>query len=308
MRIMPCLLAAAILILARASANVTSIQYAAHDAARRGRNVDATVVYPVGNSQPCPVIAFAHGFGLSADAYDYIGNGLASAGFIVAFPHSKGAPSSLNLAEDQSFLLAHIVNESETNPQSPFFHLAMNRTALMGHSLGGGTSLIAADPTYLSTNYPAPNAICTLSLGTYTVPPAMKSVPLIPATTPILLFTASEDCIDPPAKNSEPVINAVDSQCAVLHSLIGGCHCQYADKSIGCSTTEDLCGAKPNITRQQQFDRTLLVITPWLDAVLQGKEGAWQQYKSAVGNLKATGALSTITERNSTCPGAAAHP
>jgi hypothetical protein len=287
------------------NSNTTTVQYEARDPARKGRRVRATVVYPA-TPPPSPsslgVIAFAHGFGLPADGYDYIASGLADAGFIVAFPQAKGAPKSLDLAEDQSFLLAHIVNESATNPQSPFFNLAMNRTAVMGHSLGGGTSLIAADPTYLRTDYPAPTAIATLSLGTYTVPSAMKSVPLIASTTPMLLLTASEDCIDPPAKNSMPVINASRSQCAVLHSLVGGCHCQYADKSIGCSTTEKVCGAKPNITRQQQFDRTLSVVTPWLESVLLSKEGAWKQYATAVSGLRAAGQLATLSERTTACP------
>ena len=272
--------------------------YHATDPLRQGRRVEARLLTPsTPMSEPGGLVAFAHGFGLAANDYSWLAAGLVQHGFTTVLPVTPGAPSTKQLALDQRFLLTHLVSESARNRSSPVFGKLANATALAGHSLGGGSTLLAADPI-LGAGYPDPTAIFTLSLGTYTVPSALRSAPSTPAHVPALLFTASEDCIDPPTKNSLPVYDALEAGCKRVVSVIGGAHCEYADwpsvRVAGCRATEALCGARPNITREEQATRTLEVLVPYLNAALNRNGGTWTVYEDAVSRAVAAGRLAML--------------
>ena len=212
-------------------------------------------------------VAFAHGFGLTAEKYEWLAQSLALAGHIVVLPHSSGAPDSKLLALAAAAGAAGVLNESNTDSSSPFFGLAGTRWASCGHSLGGGTSFLAADPNILSGQYPAPSSIFTLSAGVYTIPKALDSAPRVSNTTPTLMLTATQDCIDPPQRNSLPLFNDIGTNCKGVVSLIGGSHCQYAAESLDCEATERLCGAHPNITREEQHTDAVMLAVAWLQFV-----------------------------------------
>ena len=212
-------------------------------------------------------VAFAHGFGLTAEKYAWLAQSLALAGHIVVLPHSSGAPDSKLLALAAAAGAAGVLNESNIDSSSPFFGLAGTRWASCGHSLGGGTSFLSADPSILSGQYPAPTSILTLSAGVYTIPKALDSAPRVSNSTPTLMLTATQDCIDPPQKNSLPLFNDIGTNCKGVVSLIGGSHCQYAAESLDCEATEHLCGAHPNITREQQQTEAATLAVAWLQFV-----------------------------------------
>lgn len=278
------------------------------DAARSGRRITATLYLATGKLSPAPVVAFAHGFGLSADAYPLARLLAERRGFVVLLPHNFGVvPSTVDLALDQAFLLAHAVNESASNRMSPLYGRVGNHTVLAGHSLGGGSTVLAADAT-LAAAYPTPTAMFTVSLGTYTIPGALNSAPNIPASMPALLLTATEDCIDPPAKNSIPVFQAMRSGCVFVPSVVGGSHCQYAASSIGCATTETLCGAHPNITRESQVDRTLSIVFPFLDAVFSGAPEAWASFNASLARAVNENTMHILAHRSDSCSDLTAPP
>lgn len=279
---------------------VSEQQYEAVDVARNGRRVTATLYLAIGQLSPTPVVAFAHGFGLGAGDYPLAKELTARRGMVVFLPHDLGVfPSTKNLALDQIFLLAHAVKQS-SNYSSPLFGRVANKTLLAGHSLGGGSTILAADAE-LAAAYPPPTALATVSLGTYTIPGALSSAPKVPPTLPALLMTATEDCIDPPAKNSMPVFAQLKSGCAFVASIVGGSHCQYAAQSIGCSTTEKLCGAKPNISRDEQTERALEVLLPFIDAALSDGSTAWSSFDQTLGAAAAAGRLRIMAERTQGC-------
>ena len=247
---------------------ISTVTLSIRDPTRPSHQTTFDVAFDPSNTPaPAGVVAFAHGFGIGADHYSFVSQALVPLGFVVAFPHAAGAPSSKNLALDQAFIVQYLVAQG-ANASSIFHGLTVNRTALMGHSLGGGTTLLGADSSLLLGRYPPPHAIAMLSLGTYTVPNALKSAPAVPASTPALLLTATQDCIDPPAKNSAPVLANLPTGCAALLSVVGGSHCQFAGADAGCTVTEKLCGAKPNITREAQQSIAMRVVAPWLQRVL----------------------------------------
>lgn len=284
-----------------AAFEVTEIMYHASDPARAGHNVTATLWFAKDSTTPAPVVAFAHGFGLAPGAYPLARMLVEQRGFVVLLPHNLGVlPSTVNLALDQVFLLAHAVEESG-NPASPLYKRVSNHTVLAGHSLGGGSTLLAAD-RQLAAAYPSPTAMFTVSLGTYTIPGAAKSAPRIPASMPALLLTATEDCVDPPEKNSIPAYQKMQSDCAFVVSVVGGSHCQYAAKDAGCSLTEKNCGAHPNITREVQWDVAVSVILPFLDAVFQGKSpGPWATFSEVLEKSQSANKVITLAQRSNTC-------
>lgn len=283
-----------------AAYEVVVTSYEAVDPARSGHKVTATLYLAKDYAEPAPVVAFAHGFGLSADAYPLAQQLVQQRGLVVLLPHNFGVlPSTRNLALDQVFLLAHAVNES-SNPASPLYKRVSIHTVLAGHSLGGGSTVLAADE-HLSSAYPTPSAMFTVSLGTYTIPNALKSAPHVPASMPALLLTATEDCVDPPAKNSLPVFQAMRSGCAFVSSVVGGSHCQYAASNLGCSTTEYLCGARPNITRETQIEKTLSIVLPFLDAVFSGKPEAWTSFNSVLENAVKANTVQLLAHRSDSC-------
>ena len=212
-------------------------------------------------------VAFAHGFGLTAEKYAWLANTLALAGHVVVLPHASGAPDSKLLALAAAAGAEGVFNESNTDNSSPLFGLVGKRWASCGHSLGGGTSFLAADPNILAGQYTPPSSIFTLSAGVYTIPKALASAPRVPSTTPTLMLTATQDCIDPPTRNSVPLFNNISTKCKGVVSVIGGCHCQYAAESLDCEATEHLCGAHPNITRAEQQADAAMFAVAWLKFV-----------------------------------------
>lgn len=284
---------------------VTESTYEAIDVARGGRKVVATLYLPKNQTAPAPAVAFAHGFGLGPGLYPVAQQLAAQHGMVVLLPHDWGVlPSTRNLALDQVFLLAHAVEQSKSNPSSPLYGRVANRTLLAGHSLGGGSSILAAD-TDLAAGYPTPTALATMSLGTYTIPGALSSAPKISPKMPALLLTASQDCIDPPAKNSVAVFEALTSRCAFVVSVTGGSHCQYAAESWGCSLTEKLCGARPNITRSRQTEVALSMLAPFLRAALGGGSAAWASFSAALDSAVDAGEVEVLARKAETCAGPA---
>lgn len=284
---------------------VVETTYTATDPARSGHKVTATLYLAKDFSSPAPVVAFAHGFGIGAGAYPLARMMAEQRGFVVLLPHNFGVvPSTMNLALDQVFLLAHAVSESG-NPASPLYKRVSNHTVLAGHSLGGGSTILAADRE-LAAAYPTPSALFTVSLGTYTIPGALASAPNIPASMPALLMSATQDCVDPPAKNSMPVFHDMASDCAFVVSVVGGSHCQYASQQIGCTITEKLCGAHPNITREVQWDVALGVVFPFLDAAFAGqKEAPWSTFSAALEGAVSSNNVTVLGQRSSTCSSSA---
>ena len=97
-------------------------------------------------------------------------------------------------------------------------------------------------------------------------------------TAPALLFSGSNDCVTPPADHQVPMYEALSSDCRTRISLTGASHCQFAEQNGICSLGEGGC-QNPTITRQQQHDLTLLLLTPWLDYALKDDLWAWLEFE-----------------------------
>lgn len=254
------------------------------DSTRSNRTVATEIYYPADiagdnvpvatGTQTFPVLSFGHGFVMTYDAYANIWETVVPAGYIMAFPKTEGgiAPSHAAFGSDLAFVLTAIHNLSHTST-SFFYNRADTMNCVMGHSMGGGASFIAAQ------NNPDIKALLNFAAAE-TSPSAIAAANAI--TQPALIFAGGNDCVAPPAANQLPMYNSLQSLCKTYISITGGSHCQMADNNFLCSFGESTCSPAPAITRAAQHAIINRYILPWLDSQLKNSCGAGAIFDSLI--------------------------
>lgn len=248
----------------------------------RDRDVPCTVYYPAnaaGVDAPLaegsfPVLIHGHGFVMTVDAYTNLRDGFVPRGYILVLPTTEGgfAPDHARFAADLSFLAA-AMQAADAEPLSPFFGHVAQATALMGHSMGGGASMLAA-----AANTQI-QAVVNFAAAE-TDPSAIAASAFI--EVPTLVFAATEDCITPPEANQRPMYDAVVAPCKAFVNVIGGGHCNFAANSFTCSFGELTCGPDLTITREEQHDATIDLAVLWLDHFLRDDASAMTEFRDSL--------------------------
>ncbi len=251
------------------------------DAERNNRQVPVDLYYPAvaggAGQAPAdppvggfPVVAVGHGYLLVAGLYAWVGNGLAQDGFVVAVARTGGElfPSHPTFALDLAFLTRALKAEG-ADPGSAFFGRISERTAVLGHSMGGGCSFLATagDPDITAVAGFAPAE---------TNPSAIAACSQI--TRPALIFAGANDCVTPPADHQIPMYQALAGGWRTLVTVAGASHCQWAASSTICSLGEGGC-TPPSISRAEQQSLTLLLLRPWLRGVLMDDAAAVAEFQ-----------------------------
>jgi dienelactone hydrolase len=198
-----------------------------------GSTFAATMHYPASASTAgapfdptagaCPVIAFGHGFVTPVDRYLSTSAHLASWGFLVILPQTQSglAPSHSALAADLVASMDWLASES-SRPGSPWSGAVDGeRRGVMGHSMGGGCSLLAAasDPRIRAA---VPMAAADTNPSSVA---ASRSV-----HCPTRLIVGSQDTIVPPG-TADPMFANLPGEAQLL-SITGGSHCGFIDAAI----------------------------------------------------------------------------
>lgn len=258
------------------------------DPARNNRNIQTYLYYPAtasGANQPVasgqfPVVVIGHGFTMNYVPYIFWGNALAEAGYIVAIPNTETgfSPSHSAFAADMAFLVEKLYSENN-NSNSPFYQHVQSDACIMGHSMGGGCTYLAAQ------NNANVSATITFAAAE-TNPSAIAAAANV--ACPSLVFSGSADCVTPPAQHQIPIYNALPD-CKAYLSLVGGGHCNFANYNFNCSLGESFCNpGGPPMPADTQRAITLLFVRPWLDRFLKTDYSAgllfttrFAQYESA---------------------------
>lgn len=245
-----------------------------------GRQIQTEIYYPstsAGNNTAVangsfPVITFGHGFVMGWDAYQNIWEHFVPMGYIVALPRTEGSfsPNHNDFALD-----LRVVNErmklEGTNGSSPFFQHITSKTAIMGHSMGGGASILAA------SNYTM--ATCVVGLApAETTPSAVSAASNV--NLPAMVFSGSSDGVTPPAQHHLPIYNGLASACKTFVSITGGAHCYFANSNFNCDFGEATSSTGISITRTQQQTITQGLLTYYLNAML--KDSCFQLFQTAL--------------------------
>ncbi|MBU3683597.1 MAG: alpha/beta hydrolase [Phycisphaerales bacterium] len=236
-----------------------------------GSTFAATVHYPgtstsVGapvdaSAGPFPIVAFGHGFLSAVTLYASTGAHLASWGFIVILPQTQGGflPSHSALAADMVSSLDWLDAEGDT-PTSPWFGAVDgDRRGAMGHSMGGGCSLLAAQSD------PRIRAVIPMAAADTNPSSVAASAGVRTATR---LVVGSQDTIVPPATANPMYANLRGP--SQLVSVTGGSHCGFIDSSIA------FCDSG-SISRTQQLAIVRRECTDFLLLYLAGESARWNE-------------------------------
>ena len=218
------------------------------DPDRNNRQIPTQIFIPVENEsqqregQDFPFIVFGHGWIQSYTTYQAIWEELVPSGWIMAFPTTEGSlfPSHQQFALDLAFLSFAIPQASE-NPSSPLFNLVKPTGVAMGHSMGGGASVLA---TSGNNNFAALASLAAAN----TNPSAINAA--VNVTIPSLTFSGSSDSIAPPSSHQIPIYNNLASIYKSFISLLGVSHTGINSNAI----MFDLLGVWLEFINNNDFD------------------------------------------------------
>lgn len=255
-----------------------------------GRQIQTEIYYPsttagdnvaVASGQ-FPVITFGHGFAMAWDAYTNIWQRYVAKGYILAFPRTEGGlipgPSHGDFGTDLKQVSDKML-ALNSDANSIFSGKILQKAAIMGHSMGGGASFLAA----------ANNVNIETVIGlapAETNPSAIAAAPNV--SVPALVFSGSADGVTPPADHHIPIYQGLTSACKSFVSITGGAHCYYANTNFNCDFGESTSSPNISITRTEQQSATFAILDPWLDFKLKGICNAYSAFMLAIGSQPGT--------------------
>ena len=248
----------------------------------RNRSISTEIYYPADETGEnvelanggFPVIVFGHGFLMAYEAYANFWTELVPKGYIMAFPTTEMSlsPAHEELGADIRFVADEVLNLNN-NESTILYNSIHAKIALMGHSMGGGASLLASENNAnISTviNFAAAE----------TSPSAIMAAANV--NVPALIFTGEEDCVAPEIENQIPMYEAINSDCKTLIKVKNGGHCYFADNNFACNLGETFCGNDFVITREEQHETTFAFLNLWLDYTLYDNEHALVEFNETI--------------------------
>lgn len=263
------------------------------DPDRNNRNIETEIYYPstsTGNNTPVaagqfPVIVFGHGFVMAWDAYQNLWEEFVPNGYIMVFPRTEGNIFSTDHQQfgwDLQFLVTKIQDE-DNNSSSPIYNAVANNTALMGHSMGGGASFLAADSLCVNGNAQI-KTIIGLAPAESTSNGVSSINSAINVTVPSLVFSGSQDGVTPPIDHHIPIYNSISANCKTYISIAGGGHCYFANPNFNCDFGESTSSTGISITRAEQHAVTFDFLNLWLDYTLKDDCDDLSAFQDSVNN------------------------
>lgn len=262
----------------------------------RGLLTNATVCLPPGTAK-VPLLIFSHGWLLAAEDYDYlcsllcVGTAQPWAVALIQTPieDPKVQPPLLTpLAADAKFLSKTLLTTLDNR--------LTGRVVLGGHSMGGGTSVLAASPPLDASL----DALALWAPGLYGNPNADATK----VSVPTLIILGSSDCVNVPdvALRGIDTYSKLKSEKKALVVLKNANHCFWSTPVRG-SCSYDICDSVPRLAQQAIGIR---IYQEFASAVLGS--GSWPAFENFLANGKdeETGveweAVATSTGSNITAP------
>ena len=233
------------------------------DSLRNNRQIATEIYYPAtsaGNNTPIaagvfPLITFGHGFVMVWSAYQNFWDFLVPEGYILAFPTTEGSfsPSHADFGKDLKFLIAKI-QSSGVGAVIPSASVGTT-SAIMGHSMGGGCSFLAAENNLMITTM--------VSFASANTNPSSITASQ-QVFVPTLLFSGTNDCVTPPSQHQNIMYDSTAAAFKTQVNITGGGHCFFANSNFNCTFGENTCSPSPTITRAEQQSVTNNFLKLWL--------------------------------------------
>jgi len=251
------------------------------DPARSNRQIQAEVYYPsatAGNNTlisagTFPLIAFGHGFVMGVNSYQNFWDDLVPNGYILVLPTTEGGfgPVHQDFGDDLKFLINEI-QISGAGISVPFSSVG-STSAILGHSMGGGSSFLAAKNNM--------NITTMVSFAAATTNPS-SIIAAQNISVPTLVFSGVNDCVAPPAIHQDSMYTECAAAFKTQVYVTGGGHCYFANSNFNCSFGEGTCSPNPSITRAQQQDVTSDLLKLWLEYYLKGNCSKAQEFQDSL--------------------------
>lgn len=168
----------------------------------------AMVFYPLTLSFDLPngAIAFVPGFRANAAMYEWWGPALASLGYTVFILETNSPTDALAARADALVAAVDFIKSENQNADAPIVNkIDPDKIAIMGHSMGGGASLVAA--AELGNNIGA-----VIPLALYCCEPGQSfSSDYSNVSAPALVIASAVDEVAPPAEHARLVYDSIGS-------------------------------------------------------------------------------------------------
>jgi hypothetical protein len=233
------------------------------DSTRNNRSIATEIYYPAvsaGDNTPIapgvfPLIAFGHGFVMVWSAYQNFWETLVPEGYILAFPKTEGSilPNHADFGKDLKLLITKIQASGAGNI-IPKASIGIT-SAIMGHSMGGGSAFLAAQ------NNAAITTLVSFAAA-ITNPSSVTAAQQV--SVPTLLFSGVNDCVAPPAQHQDIMYDSTAAAYKTQVYVTGGGHCYFANSNFACNFGESTCTPKPTIALSAQQAVTHDFLKIWL--------------------------------------------
>jgi hypothetical protein len=170
---------------------------------------------------------------------------------------------------------------------SIFYNGVKPNSAIIGHSMGGGATILAGD-----NSSPTLKTIVGLAPAE-TDPSAIASAPDV--TVPALIFSGAQDGVTPPADHHTPIYNGLGSDCKTFVSITGGAHCYFANTNFNCDFGESTSSTGISISREEHQATTYSLLTPWLDFYLKENCNAYTAFEDSLDTVSGITHLRTCS-------------
>ncbi|MBE2246868.1 MAG: T9SS type A sorting domain-containing protein [Candidatus Competibacteraceae bacterium] len=256
-----------------------------NDPARSNRAVDAKIFYPslnAGANVPSapgqyPLVIVGHGFAMGIDAYEHMAERLVPLGYIVVLCNTETSfsPNHQEFGRDLLFLSNEIKQLSILDQLFPLYGNLNLKSAIMGHSMGGGATILAASYANLS------EVDCIAAFApAETTPSAITAAASV--QVPTLIFAGQGDMVTPPANHQTPIYNAISSPCATYIQINGGGHCLFAKSNVACDFGETMSGSSISISRESQQDIMFNLLIPYLNYFLKDQSASLHTFRDTL--------------------------
>lgn len=251
------------------------------DSLRSNRQIITEVYYPAtsaGNNTPIaagvfPLITFGHGFVMVWSAYQNFWDSLVPEGYIMAFPTTEGSfsPSHDDFGKDLKFLIEKIQGHG-VGAVIPSASVGTT-SAIMGHSMGGGCSFLAAENNLTITTM--------VSFASANTSPSSITASQ-QVSVPTLLFSGTNDCVTPPSQHQDIMYDSTAAAFKTQVNITGGGHCFFANSNFNCTFGESTCSPSPTITRAEQQLVTHNFLKLWLAYFLKNDCQKAQEFQDSL--------------------------
>lgn len=262
-----------------------------------GRQIQTEIYYPAttaGDNAAAatgafPVIVFGHGFAMAWDAYTNIWEHYVPDGYIMAFPRTEGslipAPSHADFGLDLALVVQKIQAQNAISASVLYQHVNTN-SAIMGHSMGGGATILAAQN---NTNIKTIVGLAPAETDPSAIAAALN------VSVPALIYSGSSDGVTPPTEHHIPIYDGLASNCKTFVSIVGGAHCYFANSNFNCDFGETTSSTGISIDRAAQQATTFASLDLWFDYILKGNTASLNTFLNEINTTPASEAISETT-------------